>query len=354
MAKGYEGVMSMETSLPAMDDNRGKPWVDYRTIWRWHFYAGLFSIPFVIWLSITGSIYLFKPQIDAWEDGPYENINVSGTPATPAQQAAAALAAVPGSTLHYYELPQSSRSATRVIVGKGTEEFRVYVNPQTRAILHIVNDDHRFTQRIFHLHGELLMGDMGSVVVETASSWAIVLIATGLFLWWPRQSEKFAGVLYVRTTKGRRLFFRDLHAVTGVWISAYALFLLFTGLQWAKVWGSMFTETRSMICRHLVHPDWTTGRSNELSRRMALNRNSMAGMDMRPGIADAGLAGGAMEQTLAPLNRVVPAAASLHLAYPALVSPPAIAGEAWGAKSNNQNRLLRTSATIDGQTGSLC
>lgn len=37
----------------------------YRSVWRWHFYAGLFVIPFMMVLAITGSIYLFKPQLDA-------------------------------------------------------------------------------------------------------------------------------------------------------------------------------------------------------------------------------------------------------------------------------------------------
>ena len=31
----------------------------YKLAWRWHFYAGLFVIPFMILLSITGIIYLF-------------------------------------------------------------------------------------------------------------------------------------------------------------------------------------------------------------------------------------------------------------------------------------------------------
>ena len=26
----------------------------YRTIWRWHFYAGLFVMPFILILSVTG------------------------------------------------------------------------------------------------------------------------------------------------------------------------------------------------------------------------------------------------------------------------------------------------------------
>jgi uncharacterized iron-regulated membrane protein len=333
--------------------NNVKPLVNYRTIWRWHFYAGLFSIPFIIWLSITGSIYLFKPQIDAWEDRPYDHLVMSGARASPEQQACAALAAVPRSTLHHFEIPKSPDAATRVLVGKGTQEFRVYVNPQTLSILRVFNEDHRFTQRIFHLHGELLMSTAGSVIVETASSWAIVLIATGLFLWWPRQTQNLAGVLYIRVRKGRRLFFRDLHAVTGIWISTYALFLLFTGLQWATVWGAMFHETRTVLSRHLVHEDWPTGPSSELRNRVAINKNSMPGMDMGPATADTTSAGGTVQHELEPLNRVVPAAASLHLAYPALVSPPAAPGEAWTAKSDNQNRLLRTHATIDGATGAI-
>jgi uncharacterized iron-regulated membrane protein len=36
----------------------------YRMIWRWHFYAGLLVMPMVLILSLTGAMYLFKPQID--------------------------------------------------------------------------------------------------------------------------------------------------------------------------------------------------------------------------------------------------------------------------------------------------
>ena len=38
----------------------------YNLALRWHFYAGFFVIPFMILLSITGIIYLFKPQLDTW------------------------------------------------------------------------------------------------------------------------------------------------------------------------------------------------------------------------------------------------------------------------------------------------
>jgi uncharacterized iron-regulated membrane protein len=214
-------------------------WLNYRTVWRWHFYAGLFCIPFVIWLSITGSIFLFKPQIERWLDRPYDNLSVTGPRATAEAQVKAALVAVPGSNLHYYELPTSHQSATRIIVGRQAEEFRVYVHPQTLQILNVINEDRRPMKIVSRLHGELLIGDGGSLIVELAASWAVVMVITGLYLWWPRQTEKLAGVLFIRLRKGKRIFWRDLHAVTGVWISAFALFLLLTGLPWAKSWEAI-------------------------------------------------------------------------------------------------------------------
>lgn len=30
----------------------------YRAVWRWHFYAGLFVIPFILMLSVTGIIVM--------------------------------------------------------------------------------------------------------------------------------------------------------------------------------------------------------------------------------------------------------------------------------------------------------
>jgi uncharacterized iron-regulated membrane protein len=323
----------------------------YRAVWRWHFYAGIFCIPLVIWLACTGSIYLFKPQIERWLDRPYDHLAISGPRATPEQITHAALNAVPKSSLHHYELPPSADAATRVIVGVGKDEFRVYVHPQTLQILKIINEDKRPMNIVFRLHGELLAGDWGSRVVELAASWAIVLIVSGLFLWWPRQSEKLAGVLWIRLRKGRRIFWRDLHAVTGIWVSGFALFLLLTGLPWAKSWGAYFTRVRQVTGTAVARQDWTTGRSSELAEREGMNRNSLAGdaMDhsnhMSHVMSHVRYAGGYEE-----LNRVVPAAETLHLAAPVLITPPMEKNAPWTVKSAAQNRTLRTVVLVDPNT----
>ncbi len=91
-------IMSIKTQEKTGDQGRRV----YRAIWRWHFYAGVFCIPFVIWLSVTGSIYLFRPQIESWLDRPYDHLHLEGFRATPEQIALAAVGAVPHSSLHYY------------------------------------------------------------------------------------------------------------------------------------------------------------------------------------------------------------------------------------------------------------
>lgn len=332
----------------------------YRTIWRWHFYAGIFCIPLVIWLSITGSIYLFKPQIERWMDRPYNRLQLTGARATPEQIARTAVIAVPGSTLHYYELPPSDDAAVRVIVGVGKKEYRVYVNPQTLAILHTVSEDRRLMTVIQHLHGELLAGTYGSYLVETAASWAIVLLLTGLYLWWPRQTEKLAGVLWIRTRSGSRIFWRDLHAVTGVWVSALALFLILTGLPWAKGWGGYFKKVRQVTGTSATKQDWTTSRADALADRMAQNSNSLSNaMDDMPGMDHSGHMGHDMDgmdmgaDPYQPFNVLVPVAATLHLAAPVEIMPAMKAGGTWTIKSDAQNRTLRDVLQANPETGAI-
>ena len=350
------GEMPQLANAKAEEQSRRR----YRAIWRWHFYAGVFCIPFVIWLSITGSIYLFRPQIERWLDRSYDHLDLKGARATPEQIARAAVKAVPHSILHYYELPPNPDAAARVVVGVGSKEFRVYVHPATQNVLFIINEDHRPMTLLAHLHGQLLVGRWGSYLIELAASWAIVMIFTGLYLWWPRQSEKLAGVIWIRLGKGQRIFWRDLHAATGVWVSAFALFLILTGLPWANGWGAYFKSIRRMTGTAALHQDWTTGRDSELAVRAALNNNSlntMAGMTDMPGMDQADQVERTMRHPSADaysaFDRLVPLAASLGLAPPVKILPAGTLGGVWTIKSDSQNRTLRDVVQADPQTGTV-
>jgi uncharacterized iron-regulated membrane protein len=332
-----------------MSSITSRAWPGYGAIWRWHFYAGLFCVPFVLWLACTGSIYLWKPQVEALLDRPFAHV-AAGLPQAPASAvASSAVQTVPGSMLHHYQLPDTPDQAVQVIVGKGARETRVYVDPAHLTVLKAVDEDSRLMPTIFRLHGELLLGNKGSYIVELAASWAIVMIVTGLALWWPRGGG-VAGVVYPRLSlKGRR-FWRDLHAVVGFWVSLFALGFLISGLPWAASWGAYLESARSLSGPRLTPPDWRWGSAatiqeraeNDAGARAALELHGEHHHDMAPAMATA---------SLRPLDKLVPAVARLNLAAPVLVSPPTAPGKPWTARSDAQDRPLRTDLTLDPATG---
>jgi len=300
--------------------------IDYRMFWRWHFYAGLVCIPFVIILSITGPIYLFKPQIEAAIDAKYDHLPFIGTPQSTEAMVKSAMAAVPGSCFKAIEVRPDTHDAARITVLKGDDKIRVYVDPKSLKILKQVPEEERFMEVIKTIHGELFAGRFGQVIVELAASWAIVMILTGLYLWWPRETKGVAGLLYPRLKMGKRIFWRDIHAITGLYISALALFLLLTGLPWTYVWGNAFKSIRDIASPAPVTQTWSQGRADE---RKALKAEGTAPVD------------------LSRLDALLDTARALTLPPPVTLSAPAKGDTLWKLASDTGNRPQRVTMMID-------
>ena len=99
-------------------------------------------------------------------------------------------------------------------------------------------------------------------VVACSASWAIVMIVSGLYLWWPNGAG-LGGAIWPRLGLGGRAFWRDLHAVTGFWVSAFAMVLLLTGLPWTSVWNSGFDMVREEMGWVKGDKGWTAGGTAE-------------------------------------------------------------------------------------------
>ncbi len=326
----------------------------YRTIWRWHFYAGLLVLPLILVLSLSGALYLFKPQVERWEERAFHDLPTTGA-VRASTQGAAAIAAFPGSRLVYYRLPQSVGDAAMIHLALGHgRTIDAFVSPQGK-VLGSLAPDSRIIAIDRDIHGQLLMGPRGSWIVEFAASWAIVLIVTGLYLWWPR-GRGAAGVIWPRLAAGGRTFWRDLHAVTGFWVSGLALILLFTGLPWADAWGSAFKLVRTEMGWVKGAPDWTIGGRPESGSDPHAGHDHammMAGMPM----PDLPLA---PRLNPALLDRMVANAQAGQLAFPVLVVPPGMPpGEGgsgspakdWVVRSDAQDRPLRATIHYDATTG---
>jgi len=305
----------------------------YRALWRWHFHAGLFCIPFVIILAFTGSIYLFKPQIDAFADRGVDSLQTTGARATGEAHIAAALASLPGSKLFVYEVPLEADDAVRVhIYGPDGAGRIVYVHPESLAILKSVPHTSRLTEIVRMIHGELLVGKTGSLFIELAASWALIMLGTGMYLWWPRDARGAGGVLYPRFGGGRRVFWRDLHAVSGIWISAFALFLLVTAMPWTTVVGDGIGRIRGWVAP--APQDWN---SNSADEHAAHRRQAAA------------------ESVATPLkvDGIIARIAPYHLDPPVRLYLPNVNQPHWRVRSETQNRPRVRELALDPVTGSV-
>jgi len=309
----------------------------YRTLWRWHFYAGLMVMPLILLLSLTGALYLFKPQVERWEERAYQGLPLVGA-VSPNAQAEAAIAAFPGSRFQSYRLPEQRGDAAMIhlALADGAAMRDVFVSPQGR-VLGSMDPERRVIAIDHDIHGQLLLGRAGSWIVELAASWAIVMILTGLYLWWPR-GRRLAGVVWPRLGHGKRAMWRDLHAVTGFWVAGFALVLLVTGLPWTDAWGSAFKAVRGEMGWVKGKQDWTIGgRPPSGGEHAEHDHRAMLRMQA---------SGAAMPS----LGQIVAKAERVHLPFPVIVSAPG-ADMAWTVKSDTQNRPRRVTIRYDMATG---
>lgn len=210
----------------------------YRAVWRWHFYAGLLCLPFLILLSVTGGIYLFRYQLDPvihrhlmQVEGRSEGMQA------PQAWLDAAKASQPGTPFRVIPPPASDRSAEIGIKTPEGARTVVYVDPYTSTVLGSLSDKGTAMWFVRQLHSLAYAGTFARALIEIAGGWTILLVGTGIYLWWPR-SASTGGVVSVRGRPQQRVFWRDLHAVTGLFVGSILLFLAVTGMPWSVFWGS--------------------------------------------------------------------------------------------------------------------
>jgi uncharacterized iron-regulated membrane protein len=238
----------------------------YARLWRWHLLAALLVVPFVLWQSTTGTIYLWAewwmdqahPELRFVEPGP--------TPVPPSVQLAAALEAAPrefsakvsgghahggGGAAHDHGamaerggppvqeiiLSDDPRRSTQVMMlNESGLPYPIFVDPYSGRVLGSLTGSQWLPGLTKALHGGWPLGKPGSWLLELADGWAIFMILSGLYLWWPRQ-RGFLAALRPRFDRGARLAVRDLHAIVAVLFSAVFLFFLISALPWTAFWG---------------------------------------------------------------------------------------------------------------------
>ena len=250
-------------------------------LWRLHLWSALLASPFVLVACLTGLLYVFTPQIEHHLHGHLDTVPAQAS-AKPLDQAvhAARQAAPQGWSLHSvvpaFEADDSHKVAflppeqdkakagaqgghgghgghgasagaapakpqfLRPNFGIPTRAMVVYVNPYTAEVLGQLKESERFANWARKLHAHLLQGESWRWMIELAASWTLVMLVTGVFLWWPRPGQ--SGLPQARA-QGRTAW-RQWHAFTGVALGLVSVVMVATGLTWSQNAGSQIKWAR--------------------------------------------------------------------------------------------------------------
>lgn len=227
-------------------------------VWRWHFYAGLLVLPVLALQALTGMLMLVQPPLDVLRHAERYEVRPEPVTLSPEEQVRRVQAEFPHRrVVAYLPAPAPNRSAQIAIAkaevdgahgGHGPPPTEtVFVDPHLGTILAVQDPDTTFYAWAKGLHGTLLLGEVGDVVLEVLAGFAVLMVCSGLYLAWPRGAAGWAGRLLPPVRLRQRQDGRELHAALGMWLALPLLFFLISGLAWTGFWGGSLVQAWSSI-----------------------------------------------------------------------------------------------------------
>ncbi|MGX1803902.1 PepSY-associated TM helix domain-containing protein, partial [Brevundimonas naejangsanensis] len=277
-------------------------------------------------------------------------VPVSAQQAGPDQWLAAAALAGEGRAANVL-VPDRADQAVRVRVDRPDGAQRtVFVDPHTATVTGVTAYG-GVTETIKKLHSlSLFVGPIGTalnILVEIVAGWAIILCATGIYLWWPRR--RAGAVLKPSETDARRRpFWRDVHALTGFYVGGVIIFLAATGMPWSAVWGDQFMGV--MRGTGLGRPP-APAAASPWSHAKPHDAPAGVGWTLENAVLPAHDHGHGQDHAAPSLNRVLQTAREQGLPHPFTVSIPQSSNLAWTVARQTRKAEDARSLYVDGVSG---
>lgn len=211
-----------------------------KAIGKIHLWLGLFSGVIIFIIAVTGCLYAFQEEIQNITEE-YRFVEKQNKPfLPPSQLEQIARKELANKTLHAIKYNGLEKSAEAIFYHyQPTYHYIVYLNPYSGKVLQKANMDEGFFRFIINGHFYLwLPPEIGQPIVASATLIFLILLISGLYLWYPRnknavkQRFKFN---WKKDTKWKRKNY-DLHNITGFYVLLIALIFAVTGLVWGFQW----------------------------------------------------------------------------------------------------------------------
>lgn len=216
----------------------------YITAWRWHFYAGLYVAPFLLMLAVTGLVMLWTATIFGRDGEKTFVVTPRSTMTGVSAQAEAAIREIPGQIVQYIA-PRHPDQASLFRINQADVSIMVAVDPYEAETLGYWERRDGLYDLASTIHGSLMIGDLGDRLIEIAAGFGIMLVVTGLYLWWPRDGRSIRSVLVPQLSAKGRPLWKSLHMSIGFYASLFLVVFLISGLTWAGIWGEKMTQAWS-------------------------------------------------------------------------------------------------------------
>ncbi|WP_454801448.1 PepSY-associated TM helix domain-containing protein [Mucilaginibacter phyllosphaerae] len=201
-----------------------------------HRWLGFISGLVVFIVSITGAIYAFQDEI---QDGlfSYRKVIVSTAPMLPPSrlQALAELKYPKGKVTSVLYFGSDRSVQVRVTAKKVVHSL--FFNPYSGEFLKDQDFKNTFFNQVKSIHLNCFFPpEIGSWVVSISVSIFVILLITGIVLWWPkRRTDRKRSFTIKWKGKWRRVNY-DLHNVLGFYAFSVSLLLAVSGLAMSYHW----------------------------------------------------------------------------------------------------------------------
>ncbi|WP_208025658.1 PepSY-associated TM helix domain-containing protein [Niastella caeni] len=205
-----------------------------------HLWLGLATGLVVLIVAGTGILLVFEDELDEWANHDFYFVpvpqNAQRLPVDSLYHGAAAYNPALRISRIYIETKAPDRSIVfRAQKGKG-QTWNIAVNPYTGKVIEGVNYNKSFFGVVLNLHRHLCMNDAGKAITGTSCLIFVIMIITGLVLWWPKRWQMLKQRTRIAwSSKWKRLNW-DLHAVGGFYVHIVLFAIAITGLTWSYSW----------------------------------------------------------------------------------------------------------------------
>jgi uncharacterized iron-regulated membrane protein len=207
-----------------------------KLVGKLHLWLGLASGLVVLIVSLSGAVFVFQDDIRDLTQH-WRKVEVQARPMLPPSVLqAAATKAQPGFTASWTTYNGPDRS-TAVYLSKGEDVYYAFLNPYTGQVLKVQDLGSDFFVIVQNLHMYLLLPPaIGKWAVDIAVITFVVMLISGMVLWWPRNKAARKQRFSVKWDASPKRRTYDLHNVVGFYASTLALVLALSGLCISYEW----------------------------------------------------------------------------------------------------------------------